>query len=311
MRKDTLFGADVKGYFITYRLKGVNADGLVNALKRRNLSVYDYKKIDGKRFYLTLKSEERQKFFAIAEEMCYTDIAEVKKSGRLYPLACLLRNFGLIIGALIFALAAVYADGFILEYSFVGSGSVYYREAEEYLSSHGAKIRSRFSALDLDELSDGLLASSNRFSFAECSKKGNVLYVRLASASQAPERLSGVATELKSDVDGIIEKIKVYRGRALFSEGDSVKKGDVLVDGLISDGETTLDVNVIASATLLTKTDFVYRSRNDDEEDRAVVFALASLEYDESLEESVTKSFDGTAYVYKVRVTTRRTVFAG
>lgn len=301
----------MKGYFITYRLKGVNADGFVNTLKRRNLSVYDYKKTDRKTFYLTLKSEDSRKFFAIAEEMCYTNITEAKKGGRRYPLVYLLRNFGLIVGALLFAFAAVYADGFILEYSFVGSGSVYCREAEEYLSSHGAKIRSRFSDLDLDALSDGLSASSSRFSFAECYKKGNVLCVQLASASQAPKRLSGTATELKSDVDGIIEKIKVYRGRALFAEGDEVKKGDVLVDGVITDGETTLNVNVVASATLVTRTDFIYRSKSDDEEERAVVFALASLEYDENLEEIVTKSFDGTAYVYKVRVTTRRTVFAG
>ncbi len=309
MRKNS-FGKERLRVYETYKIRALNTESLLNTLVRRGVTVEKAEKKDAKTLLITLKFSEKQKFFAITRELCYTDIEKVKTSGRDKPLSYLLRNFGLIIGAAVFLALAVFAGDFVFSKEYTGSGKILKREIDGYLSSVGVKELSRFSSLDLDRLADGILMSNPRLSFVSCTKRGNRLVIDSALSEKEKDVLTGGVKELRAEEDGIIESIKVYRGEAKVKAGDAVKKGDLIADGTATVGENRVFVGVIAKVSLKIKRTFTYYSEKEGEEKLCLMLAEARLG-DDPAEAFVTVSEDENGFVYTAELYYLRTVVAG
>ncbi len=312
MRKDFGFGKALGGLVYTScEITGLNLDRLINTLKKQGVDLYDVKKPTNKRLMLTVKRKDCKKLFAITKDLCY-NIKVIKNKGLYYPLLYLLKNAGVLIGSLIFIVTAYISNDFIFKIDYTGSGSVYRREVENYLSANGIGVYTRFSNLDLSALGDALTAVSERLSFAECKKVGNVLSIELALSKQAEKPLTGTATSLVATESGVLEKLKAYRGTPLFKVGDEVNAGDVLVDGYYTVGEEKLPQNVIATAVIRTVKYYEYISSNDGEEDIAIMLAEQTL-LDESVDaqSQVEKLQTQDGFIYKVTLTVRVTLFVG
>jgi len=298
------------GVYDFYEVKGSNLDGLINVAVRKGIILYKIKKFGRKRLRVGVNFGQSENFFAIAEELCY-NIKKVGGGGALYPLKKLLASFGLIIGAIIFVFTSMIGGDLLLSVSFTGSGKVYKREVNEYLLGVGVKKYSRFSEIDLKSLEDGILADNPHLSFAGCSRRGNVLIVDLALSKDGVDRLKGDEYSLVSDVSGVVESVKVYRGTAVVSVGDSVNKGDLLVDGYVTIKEQTLKTNVLACVSIIVEQSGEYRSKNDNEEDRALTFALIDAPDVEVLHQDVQKTVEQGEYLYKTTIKYRRILYAG
>lgn len=298
------------GVYVFYEAQGLNPDTLLNAAVRRGIGLYKVKKIGRKRLRVGVNFGQSEKFFAIAEELCY-NIKKVGDGGALYPLKKLLSSFGLIIGGVILFISSVLGGDLLLSVSYTGSGKVYQREVNEYLRERGVDKYSRFSSLDLKSLEDGILADNPHLSFAGCSRRGNTLVIDLAISTDGVQKLGGNQYSLITDVSGVVESIKVYRGTATVNVGDSVSKGDVLVDGYATVKEQTVKINVLASVSIIVEECGEYRSKNDGEEDKAVLFALFDFPDVEVLDTSVQKTYSQGEYLYKTTIKYRRILFAG
>ena len=293
----------------TFVVKGLNLDRLINHVQRKNIVLYDVKKTGAKRMLVSVKLSDGKKFFAITKELCY-NVKKVRDKGVGYPVYYLIKNFGLVLGATIFIAIAVFFNDVIFEISFSGSGKVYGREVKEYLTQIGVEKYSRFSSVDLDALGDKILQNNKHFSFVECEKKGNRLNVELALSTDNVDRLDGNVYELFSDVDGVVESITVYRGTAVVSVGDVVKKGDLLVGGYAVIKEQTVKINLLATVTIIAEKEHTYYSEKDNEERTARIFAEQE-HGGEILSGETSKTFDGSKYVYKTTLKVRRVLFAG
>ena len=259
---------------------------------------------------LTVNLADSEIFFAIAKELCY-NIKKVRYKGAGYPFYYLLKNFGLVIGCAIFIAVSVVFNDVIVQTTFVGSGKIYSREVSEYLNSVGVGAYSRFSSIDLKSLGEGILKSNEHLSFVSAKKKGNRLEIQLVLSNEKVQTLSGNVYQLKTEVDGVIEKIKVYRGTALFSEGDCVKKGDVLVDGYAVVKEQTVQINVLATVSVIVEKEFFYHSAKPNQESIASAFAEEQV-LDGTIVSSLTTCVnDGKEYVYKTVLKYRQVYFAG
>lgn len=295
--------------FSTYEVRGVNFDGLLNALARNGVTVYGVKKIAEKRYILSVNFTQNRKFFAIARDLCYTDIKKIKDGGRGFFLLYFFRNIGLVAGALIFfALAAVFGD-MVFTVSYTGSGSVCKADISRYLDERGVDTFTRFSEVDLARLSDGILADNPRLSFVECRKKGNVLEIESVLSPESPEPFK-TAEELKAPGSGTVKDVKVYRGAALVKPGDTVREGDVLVTGTVTVKDVPVNVGVIARVTLACQTQCVYLSEREGEEELAVMLAEESLEL-AGAEYSVISAREGDKVVYTVCVNYALVLFSG
>ena len=310
MRKNNGGGKNLKKlYFTTYKVQGLNLDRLLNLLRKRGIALYDVKKRGIKTLVLTVNGYDNEKFFAITRELCY-NVKKLKDKGKFYPFLYLFRNIGVVIGVAIFIAIAVCFNDRIFAFSFSGTGSVYHREVTEFLNEKGVVIMSRFSDLDLKSLEDEILAKNQGLSFVSCVKNGYRLEINLALATDGTDVLTGKVDKVLSDVDGVVEQIKIYRGTALVNEGDLVQKGDLLVGGYCTVGDKVIEMNVVACITLITTDTVVYSSQKDGEENLAVIYAKEKTEKD-SFSEEVIKSFDGKDYLYTVTLKSRHVIKVG
>lgn len=136
---------------------------------------------------------------------------------------------GMIIGILIF---------------FWCSGAVWdVRISDEELNSSatlsslyelGLHSGARWSDIDKDAIEAKLLLSSDDISWVNVNRRGTVAYVTLEKKKSFEKEKDGFKySNVISSDDAVIEEINVKRGYAVVKVGDAVKKGDVLISGII------------------------------------------------------------------------------
>ncbi len=311
MRKD-FFGRKGLGglVYTVFEVKGLNLDRLINSYGKQGIALYDVKKYSNKRIRFAVKYGDGKKLFAITKEMCY-NIRKVCDKGRGYPLLYLFRNIGVLIGIALFTVTAIILNDYVFSVDYTGSGSVYSREVQNYLSGRGVGVYSKFSDIDLDSLGEEIMSVSPRLSFAECRKDGNRLKIELILSREPPKTLNGGVTELKAEVSGVLENLKVYRGTAEVKVGDSVSAGDLLVGGYYLAGEERVSQNVIATATIRIEKNYEYVSINDNEEDMALLFAEQALNIFQPTDSKVVKTQTKDGFIYAVTLVTKRVQSVG
>ena len=311
MRKDNIARKSLKKLFYsTFEVRGLNLDRLINTLGKRGVGLIDVKKYSVRRLRVKVNSADDEKFFAITKELCY-NIKKTGDGGKFYPFLYLYRNTGLLIGALLFIVSLVFINDIIFSFSFTGSGRIYAREIREYLNERGITEYTRFSDIDLKSLGNEILADNPHLSFADCRKAGNRLEIDTALSDEPVRTLDGNVKELRTDTAGVVESIKVYRGTAAVSEGQEVNEGDLLVDGYATVKEERVEINVIASVTLIAPFYFEYRSADPNAALIALMYAEEALGEKEILNSAVEKISDGGEYVFKVVLSYRKVFFAG
>lgn len=297
------------GLFSVYEVRGLNLDGLIKSAKNRGIDLYNVKKYKNKRMNVTVNFKDGENFFAIARELCY-NIKKVRDKGRGYPLYLLFKSFGLILGAIFFCLTQCAFNDLVLDVCYSGSGIVLKTEVQEYLALQGIGKYSRFSKIDLPTLEDGILSDNKNLSFASCKKKGNRLLIELVLSDDSVKTLEGDKYQMLSTDDGIVESVKVYRGTALVKVGDTVKKGDLLVDGIATVKDQTVKINVLAVVTLKVEREFTFVGEKEAEA-FAQMLSTEKLHGEEILSIQTERTDNGQEYFYKVTAKIRRVISVG
>ena len=293
--------------YTDYRFDGRNIDPLINYCKKKGLALFNVRKAGEKIVRFSVKYRDNKKFFAIIKEVCYNNITKEKDRGLFYPFLYLLRNFGLLIGAVIFVVAAAISNDFICSIEYSGSGEALKARVSEYLLSVGVGKFSRFSSFDLSKLEDDTVAANPEVSFVSIKKEGNVLKIRLESAVSERNVIKRRAA-LYSDADGVIEYIRVYGGTAVVSAGDRVKKGDLIVGGYAVIKETVVPAEVLATVSVIITEEFTYISPSDNDGERAEILAAEKAGGAEIVATETEKSFSDGEYVYKVKISFRHVI---
>lgn len=105
---------------------------------------------------------------------------------------------------------------------------------EKELSDCGFSVGSTWSATDTSKIEVEMLSKSEYVSWLNINRRGSVAYVTVVEKEvhkSEPEKV-GYANVVAS-CDAVIEEITVIHGIATVKAGDSVKKGDLLISGVI------------------------------------------------------------------------------
>ncbi len=238
----------MKRLYVSYTVEGLNLDRLLNTLARQRIKLYRIRKINRKTLKFSLKSADKQKFFAITENMCY-NVTESGEYGSGLLFALCFRNPGVLVGICVLAFTLFFGDRLLTGIEYRGTGSLYAAEAEACLAENGVQPYTFFFSRDCDVLARALLKNPH-FSFASVKREGNRLVVELAVADEETS-LFTAKSALYAPEAGIVEYIKLYRGTACVSVGDAVEKDAILLDGFVFSGETERRVCVFGEVGLL------------------------------------------------------------
>lgn len=286
--------------FSVYRVEKKPIRPLLNYLASNKITVYNVKMIDEKTAEFSVKFKDDKKFFAKCEELCYNNIIKVKEEGLFLPFFNLLRFFGLTLGAFAFFFIALFSDGFILSVEYYGEARELGAEVSEYLSSIGIKKFSRFSSFSLEELEDLIVVNSDGVSFSSVEKCGNVLKIRL-EPSESKAKTVNKRKEIVSDVDGVIESIKVYSGTAVKNVGEKVANGELVVSGTVNIKDNEVKTEALATVTVIARKEFVFTSEKEGEAQFFEELAKESVEKDIVRVSTAVKE-DGGKYEYTVSI---------
>lgn len=222
-------------------IEGTGAARAVEKLVQGGVPVLGAK-IQKKGVCVRVDAKHCKKAFAILRGSCY-NIKKVSFSDWKKRLDALTKRAGLIVGTAVCAVAVLFFQSRVLRVEVIGSGAYYRSEVIAILSEHGTGI---LSPVPQDGMLTAEILCLPRVSFCSLSHAGGVLTVRVEVSDEA----SPLSYEpLYAPADGVILSLTVVAGRPLFSVGDSVRKGDMIVEN---------DGAVIAGVTIAHEVDVVY-----------------------------------------------------
>ena len=93
--------------------------------------------------------------------------------------------------------------------------------------------------------------------------------------------------------------------------GDTVEVGEVIVDGFMTVGETRVEVNVVASASIISERIDTYLSEDSGLEKHFELLSEEKIRDGQIVDIKSTTTLDGEKYLYTVTVTVRRVISVG
>ena len=154
------------------------------------------------------------------------------KSGLPFIINRYKRRPGLIIGAIVFIVILQILSGFVWVIDVEGNSSTKTEEILNTCEKVGIKTGMRVSDVHSKIQREKLLLELDSLSWAALNVEGSRLTINVTETKKEKNE-EKKPCNLKAKSDGIIKKIDVTSGNSVVSVGDAVKKGDVLVSGII------------------------------------------------------------------------------
>ena len=151
-------------------------------------------------------------------------------------LSSLSRAYGAICAILLTIIVYTVFSGVVWEIRVDGTDRVSRESIVEELHSVGFGVGTRFSSVDIGIIENELLKHSDTVSWIGINRRGVVAYVSVIEKIKPEDKVtqSGYAN-IVAEFDGVIEEITVRSGYAAVKVGEAVKRGDLLISGVIPD----------------------------------------------------------------------------
>ena len=253
----------LQGYLIL-ELCGREKERFINLCKNREIEIIQIFSIND-RWYCKIKCRDYKKIkLFIKKTGCRTKMKA--KIGLPFLLKKIKKRKGILIGIVLFFMIVNQCSGRIWHIS-VDGGFLHTREKimkvmEEELRVYGGVPG---NMADCFEIEKKLRLDYNEIGWISVEKRGCCLFVRM-NESTMPKQV--VKAETPSHIvaaqDGIVKKIEVLEGVPMVKVGDEVKKGDVLISGIVpivgDFDELIRNQTVAASGAVYLESEFLYNS---------------------------------------------------
>ncbi len=157
-----------------------------------------------------------------------------KEVGALYILSRYRLRAGLIVGALIFAFCVSFSSLFIWDINVTGNSRITEEEILEALSAYGVRLGAFIPNLDKNDAARRIALERGDISFIAINLKGTVASISVHERDMDETKISsGEPSNLVAKYDAQIERGEVTGGVLAVGSGTIVKKGALLVSGII------------------------------------------------------------------------------
>lgn len=178
----------------------------------------------------------------------------LRKSGFPFFINKYNKRFGIFTGVLLFFAVLYIMSGYIWIIDVVGNTKTETKEILSVCEQIGIKTGVKASSISSKNAAQQLLLKTDTLAWSSFNIEGCKLTVNVTEIKQKTED-NTKATNLKANADGIITHIDVKAGNCLVKVGDVVKKGDILVSGIIESESNTKFVHSIGEITAKTETE--------------------------------------------------------
>lgn len=168
---------------------------------------------------------------------------------------------GLVVGSILALTLIVLSGLFVWDVQVSGNQTLTEEEVIEELRACGFGVGSYLPALRVREIENRVLMASEQIGWLSINTKGTVAQVQVIEhISGTPGEENGASVKRPANLvatrDGQIEYLELYRGNAVVTTGQAVKKGELLVSGLY-DSQTGSFRHTRAAGKVMARTERV------------------------------------------------------
>lgn len=144
------------------------------------------------------------------------------------------RNWTFSTGFLFFYVLLMIMSSYVWDVSFQGNITYTKETLLKTVNEMGIHRGMKRSRLVCDEIEKAIREKYSDISWVSAEEKGSLLVISIKEAQKTETKHEGeLPCHLVSVVDGVVQQISVNRGTAVVKKGQKVKKGDILIEGLV------------------------------------------------------------------------------
>ena len=217
-------------YTVTARAESVCR--ALNVLMKNNVPFYGVKAEGGGLVGFCLEPDAFRKYVALTAEMTIED-ERVTRRGLFAFASGYKMRIGFFIGAVLCAALLAASSFFVWDINVSGQTGLSEKEILKTLEGYWLYIGAYIPNIDTMRLENELVIDTEELSYASINLRGTVAEVVVRERKEKDVENISLPSNLVANCDGQIESIEVRGGMPTVKKGQIVKKGQLLVSGVI------------------------------------------------------------------------------
>ncbi|MGM9987899.1 MAG: sporulation protein YqfD [Bacillaceae bacterium] len=233
--KWTLF---VKGY-VSVEIRGKGIERLLNDCNRNGLFLWEVKRKQEDIVVCNMLLEDVYKLKRIRRNhQC--QLFFKKRKGLPFLFKYSIRNSGIVIGVLSFFMLIFIFSNMVLGIEIKGAKPETEALIRKELDHLGVKVgKLQFSLVDIESIQRYLTNNVASITWVGVELKGTTFQFKVVEKNEPKQEKTLSARNLVASKEAIITKLYVETGKPVVAINDHVKKGQLLVSGIIGEGGKT------------------------------------------------------------------------
>lgn len=219
---------------VHFKATGDNTIKFVNSIRKANFICKNLR-VSNNEVYGKIYGNNYEALCEIAQKN-YMELEIEKKKGIVYKIIKYKKRIGIIAGIIVSLAIVLFLSNTVLKIRIIGCGEEVYNDVMNTISANGIVPGKFIPSLDLDEIENAVIDRVDSVSWVAIRSNGGIITVNVHQSTPKPKMISRrLPCNLVSTRDAQIIDIQVYEGQLMVLKGEGVKKGDLLVSGLIMD----------------------------------------------------------------------------
>lgn len=216
---------------VTVKVTGAETEAFLNRCTRETLLLRNVTPVSEFAVEVTAAGWEYRGLRQLAEQM-QCEIAGVSRQGLPFFLLRFRRRYALLAGAVLFLILTIVGSHTILTVDVTGNETIPDEVIISQLRLCGVSVGTWGPSVPIRAVENRMMRAMNELSVFSLNLYGSRAEVIVREGDPVPEvRQEEVPTDVVSAASGVITHIEAWQGDALFQEGDTVCKGDILIAG--------------------------------------------------------------------------------
>ncbi len=222
----------LRGYLLI-TVGGRFPERFMNICVHRGIRVWDVSSKGGT-FKCKMAAED---FFRIRDIARITGarVRIKRRLGLMFLLRRYRRRWPAVIGLILFAAILYITATRIMSIDITGNERVPDDEIRRLLAGCGVSVGRSTADIDPDTVRNELIMNSDDLAWVGVNVRGSRVYIEVVERldSESVPHITEEECNLVASKDGVISRLEVKQGQTMVKKGDGVRKGDVLVSGVM------------------------------------------------------------------------------
>lgn len=222
----------IEGY-VEIEYKGNSIERFINICKNNQIEIWECKNCEDK-IVFCLSVDSFYKLKKIRRK-CGGKIRIINRKGIPFFIHKYKYRYFFAIGCVMCVLIGKFLTMFVWNISFEGNNSYSDKELLEFLERNNIKQGILMKGVDFNDIEYIIRNGYNDITWVSAERKGTKIIIHIKeNEDMYIENADEKPCNILSNVDGVIYSIITRSGKPQVRAGDEVKKGDVLVSGVLS-----------------------------------------------------------------------------